>query len=93
MQTTILSPDNGLDLAAAKSLSESLIMALQSGKNIDLDCKNVERVTTYGLQLLLSAIKSFELSGLSLRLLSPSQVLHNALNDLGLDLQKNYGFN
>lgn len=76
---------SSLDLVGAESLCRELRAKILSVEPIVLDGSRVQRVSTPGLQILVAALKSAESRGLSLTLNSLSNVLTEALADLGLE--------
>jgi chemotaxis protein CheX len=73
-----------LDLLGAKPLCQQLQAKVLSAEPILLDGSRVERISTPCIQILVAALKSAEARGTPFRLSNPSQVLAEALVDLGL---------
>ena len=73
-----------LDLAAARTLCQSLRECLLRGNAIVVGGGQVERVSTHGVQVLLAAASDARAQGLALHLHDPSPALAEALADLGL---------
>jgi anti-anti-sigma regulatory factor len=74
------------DIAACAPLHTMLLERLAAGDSLALDASAVERVSTAGVQLLLSAAQSFISEGRAFQLNAPSQPLLQAVEDLGLQL-------
>ena len=74
-----------LDLLGAKSLCHQLQAKVVSAQPILLDGSRVERISTPCIQILIAALKSAEARGTPFRLSNPSNVLAEALVDLGLE--------
>jgi len=73
-----------LDLAAAQALKTTLCEHFLCRTQVVLNGRNVERVGTPVLQVLLAASRSVASDGGSFKLLQPSHALRSALCDLGL---------
>lgn len=79
----VLSLPPSLDLTAAASLREALLVRLEAG-GVDLDAGAVERVSTPGLQVLAAAAASARARGAAFRLRDVPAALADAIRDLGL---------
>ncbi|TNC72351.1 STAS domain-containing protein [Rubellimicrobium roseum] len=84
MSSTRLDLPERLDLAATCTLAKDLIA--RRGGPLDLNAAAVARIGTPGLQVLLSAARTWRADGQILRLTDASPVLQEAVRTLGLDL-------
>ena len=73
-----------LDLSAAEPLKAALEKALAGGRSFKLDAKNVERLSTPCIQVLLAAKRAMKDAGMSFTLTSPSDAFIDTFNDLGV---------
>lgn len=76
-----------LDIANATSFHERLERALADNPQLVLNGEGVERVTTPSIQLILAAALSLQEGGGRLLIENPSDVLKQAIEDLGLTSQ------
>ena len=75
---------SGGDLAAMRELRATLLERLEAGQSVHLDGSLVEEPSTSLIQLIESAAISFGARDLQVGLVSPSDTLCAAYEDLGL---------
>jgi chemotaxis protein CheX len=75
---------NILDLKAAVPLAESLLS--MRGSDLVIDASNVERVGGQCLQVLVSAVSTWQADGLSIDFTEPSESFNEGLAILGMKL-------
>ncbi len=73
-----------MDVVACGPIATTVLKQLNSQTRIGIDASALERVSTPGVQLLMSAIKTAENDGKRLVVLWASPALMQAVNDLGL---------
>jgi chemotaxis protein CheX len=73
-----------LDLPGAEPLCRELLARMLAAEPTVLDGSQVTRVSTPSAQVLVAARRSAEARGLSFKLNAPSNVLTEALTDLGI---------
>jgi len=73
-----------IDNSSAGDLKKSLLDAIGKSSELDIDGANVERVTTLGIQVLLSAADEVASKGGAIHLKNPSPLLKECLGDLGV---------
>ncbi len=78
-----LSAPPALGLATASALRDELIAA--RGRPLDLDASQVQRVGGLGLQILLSAAKTWREDGVAFSVSDPSAEFINDLQRMGVD--------
>ncbi|MBP1807574.1 STAS domain-containing protein [Rubellimicrobium aerolatum] len=83
---TILTLDlpERLDLAAVGALAQELLS--HRGCPLDVNASTVARIGTPGLQVLLSAARTWRSDGHGFRLSNPSPVIEEAARTLGIEL-------
>lgn len=72
------------DLATMRDLKAALVERLEAGQSVNLDASNVEEPSTALIQLIEAAAISFGARDLQIGLVSPSDALCQAYEDLGL---------
>ena len=72
-----------LDLDAIETVRDDLLEALDAG-SVTLSGKAVQRVSTNGLMLMVSAAETARRNGVSFALTSPSPAMAGAIERLGL---------
>lgn len=73
-----------LTIASAAAVREQLLAALRNDAPLDIDLSAVDEFDSAGMQLLLAAKKSAELTGKALRLTHPSRAITDVLALFGL---------
>ena len=73
------------DNATAPNVRDELLGAMASADRLDVVADKVERVTTLGIQVLLSAKKQMDTAGGTFNLIDPSPLLQESLTALGCD--------
>ncbi len=76
----------GQDLSAnaAESLHRACLDAMNAGRDVSVDGRDVERISTPALQVLIAASRTIAAAGGRFTLLSPSGALRDGLADLGV---------
>ena len=77
-----------LDVAGARSLLENLLS--RRGHPLVVDAGGIERISTPGVEVLLSAALQWRIDGLSFRILEASEAFRDACRDLGLDPARHF---
>ena len=75
---------SSLDRLAAEALCHRLQDKVLAGQPVLLDGSAVDRVSTPCIQILVAALKGANARGIPFKLDAPSQVLIEAITDLGL---------
>ena len=73
-----------LDFSAAGSLKTALEGALSGGRSFKLDAKNVERLSTPCVQVLIAAERAMKAADVPFTLSKPSDAFIDTFNDLGV---------
>jgi len=89
-ETSIELPDN-LDIRGVESLHEQLELALGAGKNIKLLGRNVVRLDTAAIQVLIAFKKEVEIRHLKLKWIEPSSTVVDVFSFLALDAEIGIG--
>jgi len=74
-----------LDIKAALPLAEGLLA--QRGSELMIDASRVERLGAQSLQILLSAVSTWQADGLSIEFVEPSESFSQGLALFGIDPQ------
>lgn len=83
-KTATLALPEILDLSAAEPLKTALEKALAGGRSFKLNAKNVERLSTPCIQILIAAERAMKDAGISFTLTNPSDAFIETFNDLGV---------
>lgn len=73
-----------MDVARAEALRESLLETIAPDMILRLDSKDVEQLTTPGIQMLLAVAECASRKGMAFKLANPSELLIEAFKDSGL---------
>ena len=92
MDSTAIPLPAVMDINACGALQSTLLEHITVQDDITLDSSAVERISTPGIQFLLSLIKTMGTNGKKLRITSPTSTLIQAVDDLGLNLAFNVIF-
>lgn len=76
-----------VDIKNVEAFLSSVRDAMANSNDIELDCSKVERMTTPGIQVILSAAKTAVEKGGKITLKDPSENMTVIFNDLGLSEQ------
>lgn len=82
--TTAVQLPEVLTITAAPDLKNLLLNMLDTSSGLNIDAKNVERITTPCVQILIAAANMCAADGKSFKLISPSPAFSDALTMLGL---------
>lgn len=82
MLTLVLPAD--CSLRSVRPLYESMISAVRTQEEIEIDCTTLATIDLAGMQLLVSAFRSFQAAGKLLSLRGPSDILDKALERAGI---------
>jgi anti-anti-sigma regulatory factor len=76
-----------VDISCAVDVYKEINEAVSDNKNITFSASNVERITTPGIQLLISAANTIKAKGGTFLVSWPSDIFKETLSDLGFSNQ------